>query len=117
MGWLFTEGQTKRDLIQHLTADDDRTSTVRRCVRGSTLWVLHESNTTGTRFIVGYLMLKDPDTGWGFKDVSEEAGPMDHSCPEGYLDMASEPPNDTAARWRDRVRSSHAHLRQRRAAA
>lgn len=37
MGWLFTQGQTKADLIRHLTAEDSKLITHRKCVRGNVL--------------------------------------------------------------------------------
>lgn len=34
MGWLITQGQTKAELIEHLTEGDANLRTHRKCVRG-----------------------------------------------------------------------------------
>ena len=110
MGWLITQGQTKAELIEHLTEGDANLRTHRKCVRGNVLWTIQENlKYPGLgRFIVAYLMVHDPGYGWGYKPVDESMGPADLSCPVSYLDEVPVPNSEFAAPWRERVRRRHA---------
>lgn len=106
MGWLFTEGQTKRALIEHLV-NGNGLATHKKCVRGNTLWAIQSNPKYPEhgKFIVCYMMGSDAGYGWGYKDVSESMGPVDDSCPVGYLDEVPMPADGFAGDWRKRVRA------------
>jgi hypothetical protein len=110
MGWLITKGQTKTELIKHVTEGDPNLRTHRKCVRGNVLWTIQENLKYPEfgRFIVAYLMVRDPGYGWGYKPVTESMGPAELSCPASYLDEAPVPDSEFAAPWRARVRRRHA---------
>lgn len=54
------------------------------------------------------LLDKDGKGWWGYKDMDESMGPYVHDCPLALLDKLGEPPNEWAAKWRDKVRAYHA---------
>lgn len=115
MGWLFTEGQTKADLIAHLTQCDSQLHTHRKCVRGTTLWAVQEhKDRPGEPFIVAYLMQHERGYGWGYKPVTESMGPAEVSCPVSYLDAVPIADGPHALEWRERVRRHHAAQKRKR---
>lgn len=125
MGWSYTKGASKADMIRELN-EDRRTETgevfsrvLASCVRGSTLWQLWET-TTGEepkRWINCAMLSKLPDYGWGAKEVDECMGPADVSCPLSYIERASVDVQGFAADWRERVRAHHAQADRVRALA
>ena len=115
MGWLFTEGQTKAELIAHLTQGDSQLYTHRRCVRGTTLWAVQEYKARpGKPFIVAYLIQHERGYGWGYKPVTESMGPAEVSCPVSYLDAVPVAGGPHALQWRERVRRHHAAQKRKR---
>lgn len=110
MGWTFLCGASRRDVIDDLTEErstDGRVfRTLRKCFRGNTMYALHESGKPGEteKWICVYLLAKNGKYGWGYKDISEEMGPVQMECPVSYLDEADPPPNEYAAKWREDVR-------------
>jgi hypothetical protein len=115
MGWLFSRRwETKADLIRHLTGPGyggERLRCARHALRGNVLWTVHERRAddgTTRRFIGCFLLAKERDAGWGYKDMDESMGPCFHSCPLGYLDDVPCPDSGHAREWRGRVRERHA---------
>lgn len=104
MGWLFTLGQTRGQLIDHLTRERDTCKTVAKFASGNHLWVVHEDR-KGERFIVLYLLQNQQGYGWGYKDIDESMGPYYYSCPLKFLELA---PKAANAEWREEVRKYHA---------
>ena len=108
MGWLFTDGQSRKDLIRHLTTGNG-IKTLKHCTVGNNLWCVHEyphPNNRVVRFVALYKMAKHTSggcVGWGYKDIDETMGPYDTSCPESYLTMCTAPENLYAYNWRQRV--------------
>ena len=109
MGWLYTEGQTRKQLIEHLTDPQVgphgwARQTLRHCTRGNILWTVEHitNSTTGAdeKLIACYLMQKQHNFGWGYKDMTEEMHPYYYSCPLAYLDETPE----LCPEWRVRVR-------------
>jgi len=126
MGWLFTRGQTRADLIQRLTKpeESDKSSyrTLAHCCKGNVLWAVQEVTFKQSNprfeagvphaFIACYLMGYDraPDCrGWGYKDMEESMHPYHYHCPLAYLDMAPE----ACPAWREEVRKQHARNNRR----
>lgn len=111
MGWLFTQGQTRRALIEELTeAETTAEGSFRRCLkhtlRGNVLWTVWEiTRTNGSmwRYIGCDLLQCDKGYGWGYKDLTEADGPFYYSCPPAYLDLVPE----ANAEWRETVRAQH----------
>lgn len=119
MGWLFTYGQSKSQLIEHLTVTNlgDRMKTIAKCVRGNVLWAVHEyvrdigvgegAIKAGDRWIGCYL-LGSTEGSWGYKDMDESMGPCEITCPVSYFKLVPNPPNDWAKEWRAKVMARHA---------
>jgi len=122
MGWSFTHGASKQDIVADLTktweSDTIRSETIAKSLNGNRLWfvVEHTSKVDGTksRFIALSLLACDRSYGYGSKDMSEDCGPCYYDCPLKFLDMA--PPSDSqfAEGWRDKVREHHASRRTQR---
>jgi hypothetical protein len=111
MGWLFTHQQTRKELIERLTRDEESNGVTRKCLRRSTvgnvLWTVWEIVGPGDkvqRYIGCDLMACQRGYGWGYKDMCESMGPCYYSCPPVYLDMVPV----ANAQWRDQVRAHHA---------
>jgi hypothetical protein len=112
MGWYYTYGATRKNVITELTPVEVARDgggcfrTLRHCCRGNTLYALHESvapDASSTKWIGIYLMQRSKE-GWGYKPMDESMGPYQYNCPPSYLDEASAPVNETAANWREKVR-------------
>lgn len=116
VGWSFCPSwRTKSDLIRH-TKDELRASggcdIIASCVKGNILWMVLKRPPKDA-FILCVLMKSDNKNGggWGYKDISECCGPFYYSCPLSYLELAPQPPDETAATWRAKVRQYHRRLR------
>lgn len=84
-------------------------------VVGSRVWTLLEHE--GRRFIALDLIKGGGrGYGWGSKGLSEDMGPHYYDCPLSLLNKTSEPANEYAAKWREKVRSFHAERKARSAA-
>ena len=111
MGWLFTQYQTRKELIQRRTRSAEFEGVIHSCLRhaavGNVLWTVWEITGSGgqvQRYIGCDLMACERGYGWGYKDLCESMGPCYYSCPLGYLDMV--PVADAA--WREQVHAWHA---------
>lgn len=115
MGWLFTQGYTRKDLVEKLTKDwtgeDGKT---RHCLEHSSngtyvLWAVWQvGNDESDRFIACYLTKNDKGFGWGYKGMSESMGPGYYGCPLRFLDMVPVPDSPYASEWREKVKEYHA---------
>lgn len=126
MGWLFG-WNTRKELVDHVTEtfenDMQRTTCIRKFFSGNNMWTVWErqskaASTDVERFIVVFLILGGNNCtngrgyGWGYKDVSEEMGPCEVTCPLAFLDMVPDP-GGYATAWRERVRAHHARRNQK----
>jgi len=118
MGWLISYSDTKSETIARRTETVVSECGTRRwrypksCVRGNCLWkiLVLEDLKDGEwiedmRLIALDLLRKDEGMGWGYKDMTECAGPVETSCPISYLDMVPCPDSEWARNWRVRVRA------------
>lgn len=117
MGWLFTQGQTRAQLIQHLIRTQDselaRRVTLAHCTKGNVLWTVREVTykTPASGYLPGFaqryigcdLLACQRRYGWGYKDLCESMGPCYYHCPLAYLAMVPE----ANAHWRAAVRLWH----------
>lgn len=113
MGWLFTLGASRKNIIADLTERQESASaiyeTLAHCCVGNNLWVVQARTMKATgeriRFIALYLLQRSSD-GWGYKDMDETCGPHYFNCPLKYLDMAPEGAvNQYAKDWREAVKT------------
>jgi hypothetical protein len=80
-----------------------------------TLWEQKHLDASGhavrpTRRFVVCFMMQCYSGCWGWKDVDETMGPIDINCPLSYIEQCTEPENEYAKVWRERVRAYHARL-------
>jgi hypothetical protein len=133
MGWTFTNGATKADIIDKLTSEvprqpavhwsiaeqksvpsgyDFSSKTLHRSVHGDVLWTVEElvrykEPEERTRSIGCYLLEVRGD-GAGYKPMDESMHPYYYTCPLAYLDMVPEANSE----WREKVRAHHAMNQQ-----
>lgn len=111
MGWSFKvhdSGQTKAEFMKELIqlCTDSDYETLRHSVRGNTLWMVVRHKIKDHRAILCFLISKQRNGGWGYKDLDETMGPCEVSCPLAFLDMVPDP-GSYATEWRARVRAWH----------
>ena len=111
MGWLFTAGLSRSDLIRERTKSWEYKGASGRCLAhacvGNVLWMVCEIRKPESqvdRFIECDLMAPKRGYGWGYKDMTESMHPYYYSCPLAYLDMAPV----ACEEWRVEVRKYHA---------
>lgn len=124
MGWHYTHGQTRKELIKSLLETSSRIvndekrnklfrkewSTLTYCTVGNVLWSVRLYQLTdldtgilcSEKFICCDLLQKSSD-GWGYKPMTEHEGPAYYSCPVSYFDLAPHVPDGYAASWRKAV--------------
>ena len=96
MGWYYTVGGSRKEIIAELTAEQSRPNggyfkTIRKCTSGNTLWTVHESKVGDEiqTWIGCYLLANGGNhEGWGYKPMDESMGPYYFTCPLAYLDLA-----------------------------
>jgi len=135
MGWLFTAGSTRRDLIGErtrawTTEGAEGMTITSTCLahfyRGGAfsgvLWAVWERTFTKDdqpvkpveRWITCDLLRYQKDYGWGYKDLDESMHPYFYSCPLKYLDMVPLDQYGGNQEWREGVRAYHARQREKR---
>lgn len=134
MGWLFTRGMTRREMISERAATWETTSgemlvkstCLAHCYRGGAfsgvLWSVWERTFTKDgqtvkpteRWITCDLLRYQKDYGWGYKDMEESMHPYYYSCPLGYLEMVPIDQFGGHAEWREGVRQYHIRQKEKR---
>jgi hypothetical protein len=74
---------------------------LQQSVQGNELWTVWEKK-DGTKIILLFLLMSK-NLCWGFKEISEEAGPHYYKCPLAFLALA--PAINSG--WRERVVDYH----------
>lgn len=109
MGWFYSFGFSRKELIHELTEPQSNDNgwarrVLRYCVAGNVLWTLNEitaaADGSKTKVIGCDLLQRGPD-GWGHKPLDEDSGPCYYTCPLAYLEEAPE----TNPEWRAKVRA------------
>jgi hypothetical protein len=126
MGWLFTFGNSRKDLITERAENWERTAEdgmvvkstcLAHCYRGGVysgvLWAVWERTFVGgkqptERWITCDLLRYRKDDGWGYKDMDESMHPYFYSCPLGYLKMVPIEQFGGHVEWREGVKHYHA---------
>jgi hypothetical protein len=111
MGWDFTRGATKQDVVRELTADwttnsGARSRCLRHCLKGHVLWGVREVTLPdgGTKRFISCDLLGRSGCDWGCKSMSEDVHPYYYTCPLSYLEMVPV----ACEEWREGVRRRHA---------
>lgn len=119
MGWLYTYGASKRDVIKERCApwkwNAASGQTIAKCIRGNVLWrvveVYHRTTGHFERAIMCDLLQTDLEGNWGYKDMDESMHPYYWSCPVKYLGMNTVP---YCPEWREGVREYASKVKLRR---
>lgn len=135
MGWLFTRGCSRKDMISkrtknwsHTTDDGMQVDSacLAHCYRGGSfsgvLWTVWERTfkrgeaevQPTERWISCDLMRHERDFGWGYKDMEESMHPHYYSCPLKYLNLVPIEQFGGRADWREAVGRYHAHQQAKR---
>ena len=131
MGWLFTRGFTRKDIIADRTKNWERDTgemqvksvCLAHCYRGGAfsgvLWAVWERTFVGgdqptERWITCDLLRYQKNYGWGYKDLDESMHPYYFSCPLSYPDMVPIDQYGGHAEWREYVRRYHAQQAEKR---
>ena len=115
MGWLFTSGQSRAELIQDLTKSWDNNGnhgeTLAKAVCTNVLWTVREvSHADGSKSkYIGCDLLRKSGGDWGYKDLDEGMGPYYYSCPLKFFDMVPVVNQE----WRDKVIEYHAKRKRK----
>lgn len=119
MGWLFTEGQSRREVIYARLHRQWCAGCSGACLghalRGNILWSVWElakPDRSSERFIACDALASKRGYGWGYKGMEESEGPCYYSYPLAYLNIA--PAANEG--WRSRVRDYHERRRTRKKA-
>lgn len=104
MGWDFTAGASKKDIIAYLTKEGESTKCLAHTVKGNVLWTVHETKASGAKWIGCFLLGSSRNFGWGYKDMCESMHPYQYNCPLSYLDMVPV----ACPEWREGVKAYHA---------
>ncbi len=135
MGWFFTRGSNRRQLIEertrNWTADGPESTTVSticiaHCFRGGffsgVLWAVWERTFTRNgeavkppeRWVTCDLLRYQRDYGWGSKGMEEQMHPFFYSCPAKYLTLVPIEIYGGCEEWREGVRKYHQRQRETR---
>jgi hypothetical protein len=106
MGWDFTNGASKADVVEDIKKTIGERHVASEVV-GNEFWVVETTGGVGGPHIVLFLLDRDPGFGWGYKDMTESMGPFYYGCPEEYLAMCPV----TNQKWRDQWKENHAEGR------
>lgn len=112
MGWLFyrkPEGPIRAHMDEKLTFTTERgTSRVLRSavVKWRTYYAAVEEIVGETRRVYAVVcLLSFTRTEFGYKDMSEDMGPVESDCPKAILDLLTPTDSKYAQEWRERCRS------------
>jgi hypothetical protein len=118
MGWTSSyEWRTKKHVVEHVTSKSfwgENYTIMKQSLVGNHLWVLAKYHPTETdsKVFIGLFLLSyfKGDEGYGYKDISEDMGPCEVSCPKSFIIEAEkygEGSNNYAKEWRKKVLAYH----------
>ncbi len=108
MGWDFTRGASKQDIVDELTrpfkTDNVEAKTLKYKVKGNTLWQVleYKENETTKVLIVCCLLKNKRGYGWGYKSMPEGMHPFYYNCPLEYFLLAPV----ACQEWRDKCQET-----------
>jgi hypothetical protein len=102
MGWDFRALPcSKQEIIEECVKSICSMTCLHQSVQGNELWTIWEKK-DGSKIILLFLLMSK-SLCWGFKEISEEAGPHYYKCPLGFLEIAPV----VNANWRTKVYEYH----------
>ncbi|MCP4126781.1 MAG: hypothetical protein GY753_06935 [Gammaproteobacteria bacterium] len=117
MGSFFTDGASRRDIIDELSEawthpeTGTTNTTVARYLRGYTMYAVHEiadkDKTKVERYACVYLLMQDRSGWWGYKPLEERCGPCYYDMPKKHLLMLTPTDHKWANEWREACWKKH----------
>ena len=117
MGWYFTYGAYRRDIIREIVEESchpaDSTHgeclVLAHCCRGNVLWTVHDlpAGEGRQRYIGCFLLQRGTGDGWGYKPMDEGMGPFYYTCPLSYILLAGPTTHHGTLEWRRKVVEHH----------
>ena len=121
MGWSYQAAQfyTKSGAIDRKKECDKMSSweykehkaeLLKSAMKGSVYYaaIKHTDLATGESEVIAHIILTHTDMksycNFGYKDMTESAGPFCYDCPKSILDLLSETDNKYAKEWREECR-------------
>jgi hypothetical protein len=102
MGWDFRALPcSKQEIIEECVKSICSMTCLQQSVQGNELWTIWEKK-DGTKVILLFL-LASKNLCWGFKEISEEAGPRYYKCPLSFLLLVP----SVNPGWREKVVDYH----------
>ena len=102
MGTFYTEGASKAQIVSEIIADHRPGMLQHKLVLGNVLWAVVTTK-EGLNYAALFHLVKSGGS-WGYKPMDEGMGPYFFSFPVHWLSLLAPPPNEFAAKWRERVR-------------
>lgn len=114
MGWDFTRGATRADIVREILTDHSPKFTpIAHALKGNVLWTVWQPTPDcehGPDRIISCHLLRDGGRdGWGYKAMDEHMGPCEYSCPLDYIDRLApetERTSEYSRNWRRKVREA-----------
>lgn len=110
MGWLFTRGQTKAELVKKLTTNEENANGkweyTAHSLKGNCLWkILRHTDSAGNvvTLIALDMLSYQKGYGHGYKSMDETMGPCYYNVPVTWFKKVPCPASDTAREWRETV--------------
>jgi hypothetical protein len=119
MGWDFTAGATKKDVVNELSdptrwGEGADAKLLGKKLNGNRLWLVWETTvitdfttkaTKRVRFIEVSILAQEKGFGWGNKTMDHNMGPYYYDCPLAFLDLLRQEDFGASGRtWADTVR-------------
>ena len=108
MGWDFTKGASKLDVVDEIVKGDESHVVKAHSLKGNVLWTVEKARKVdgewSADFIGCYLIEAQRGYGYGHKDMCESMAPYYYSCPLCFLGMCF----CQSPEWRDGVYAFHA---------
>lgn len=117
MGWYGTKDASRDDIVQDRIRPWGQTITLKHKLIGGVLWTIRESIVDGqAQKWIGCDLIECHGGMWGYKPLSEDMGPYEHTCPLAWFDEVPLTSGGYAAAFRERCRNHQRVTRVRREA-
>ena len=112
MGWTetayykkLTQKERREEIDKLFTWE--RFSVVKSAIKNNVYYAAVRSEETGDIFGTVVLLRSRCDCGcywYGYKEISEDCGPLEYGCPVAILDLLTPTDNECALKWRQKCR-------------
>lgn len=104
MGWTFGNWKKKSEVVSEILSGFGYGEEVLdSSIVGNSLWVAYKKENRAPSI---YLFMLDKEDGeWGYKDIHEDMGPFDYSCPKNLLKLCGDDSarSPSSKEWRAKI--------------